>query len=62
MCLYITIYAEISKQKLLAVSWQKKKESLPFGKDSQTVNNAPTEYYVDITVTLCYNFTETCAE
>lgn len=62
MCLYITIYAEICKQKSLAVLWQKKKESLPFGKDSQTVNNAPTEYYVDITVTLCYNLTETYDE
>lgn len=52
MCLYITIYAEICKQKLLAVPWQKKKESLPFGKDSQTVNKAPIEYYVDITFAL----------
>lgn len=41
MCLYITIYAEICKQKSLAVLWQKKKESLPFGKDSQTVDNTP---------------------
>ena len=24
MCLYITIYAEICKQKSLAISWQKK--------------------------------------
>lgn len=52
MCLYITIYAEICKQKSLAVLWQKKKESLPFGKDSQTVNKAPIEYYVDITFAL----------
>lgn len=52
MCLYITIYAEICKQKSLAVSWQKKKESLPFGKDCQTVNKAPIEYYVDITFAL----------
>lgn len=62
MCLYINIYKEISKQKSLAISWQKKKESLPFGKDSPTVDNTPTEYYVDIAHILCYNLTETCAK
>lgn len=41
MYLYINIYKEVCKQKSLAISWQKKKESLPFGKDSKTVDNTP---------------------